>query len=182
MLITGFFAAWRSEGSLRASSASHSKSLRSSRLWLVNIPHDAPTRAGLAAVMDQRTPHDGAVATQLAARLSRVIASAGRAWTDASSRDDGCRKLEQLRVWVRCCSSVHHAHGRRETGCAAMRGVRGCLVVESQQREQLPRLGRGLPSRRVQQSRDHHILEVPRVRDVEQLLIAPIAMSDELLL
>ena len=71
--------------------------VRPYHLWVVDMPQDPPTRVALEATMDARTPIDRALATELAIRLSAVIAAAGTAWTDAPSRDEGCRMLERVR-------------------------------------------------------------------------------------
>lgn len=69
--------------------------LRPYHLWVVEMPGDPPTRISLEQRMDTRTPIDQALSGELAVRLSAVIAGAGVAWTDAPSRDDGCRMLER---------------------------------------------------------------------------------------
>lgn len=70
--------------------------LRPFHLWVVDMPRDPPSRVVLAAVMDRQTPHDVPLATELAVRLSRVIVSVGRAWTDEPDRVEGCRILERV--------------------------------------------------------------------------------------
>jgi len=69
------------------------KDMRPYHLWVIDMPEDPPTRVVLETRMDARTPLDGALTTSLAKRLSELIAAAGVAWTDAASRDEGCRML-----------------------------------------------------------------------------------------